>query len=53
VLRRECAETALAIFGQAEANDAVIVRIDGALDEPRGAGTIDELDGAVVTQQQM
>src|SRR5262245_41634777 len=50
---RERRQAAAAPRREAEPDDAPIVRVDLALDEPGAFGPVDELDGAVVAEQQM
>lgn len=41
------------IGGEVEAHDAVVVGVGYTLEQPRRLGTVDELDGAVVAQQEV
>jgi hypothetical protein len=39
--------------GEAQADDAVVLGVLGALEQPGGHGAVDEADGAVVSEQQV
>src|SRR5439155_6986598 len=51
--RREVLQTCLTLLGELEADDAVIVGVLSATHETRSLGPIDELDRAVVLEQQI
>jgi hypothetical protein len=53
VHRRQEGETLLALACQPEADHTVITRVADAFDEACSGTAVDELDGAVVAQQQM
>jgi hypothetical protein len=52
VLDGEPGQSLGAVGREPEPNDAMLIRVGGPLHEPRGLGSIDEFDHAVVAQQQ-
>jgi hypothetical protein len=50
---REPAQLLLAQFGQHHPDDAAVVGVGRPLDEPGVLGSVDELDRAVVAEQQV